>query len=445
MVKISVIIPSLNVANYIEECIVSVLKQDMNDVEILCIDAGSIDGTRETLDRYAKANANMKVFNSQKQSYGYQVNYGIDKAKGKYITIVEADDYIAPNMLSQLYCKAEEYQADVVKADHIRFWLDDYGEKKFFNNHLFNGNYKYLYNCCLSNGALPVYIYMHDSNLWSAVYRKDFLKEKKIRFNESPGAAYQDIGFLQQVRMLAECTVYIDEMLYYYRTDRIESSTNQPGWLRNLYQEYTFLAKGYISTTKGWPLYNKNVATSIAYLFITELKRSIISTNFIIENTSWIEYYRKMARIIMEFFYNDKIIEHVFSDNLWKELLLATYSVESYRNYLRALHDYNERKKMNFIRQCQKRKCIIFGCGQKGKQMCDFLKNGCIDVAAFWDNDETKCGGTYQGVPIKKPEKVSIENDGYVFAISIYGAKKEIIKQLIELNIKEENIYCFVI
>lgn len=443
MVKISVIIPSLNVANYIEECIVSVINQDMNDVEILCVDADSTDGTREILDRYAKENANMKVFISQKQSYGYQVNYGIDKAKGKYITIVEADDYIASNMLSQLYRKAEEYHADVVKADYKRFWLDDCGEKKFVNNHLFKGNDKYLYNCCLSNDALPIYVYLHDSNLWSAIYRKNFLNEKKIRFNESPGAAYQDIGFLQQVRMLAERTVYIDEMLYYYRTDRIESSTNQPGWLRNLYQEYTFLANGDISTTSEWALYNKSVATSIAYLFITELKRSITSTKFVTENTSWFEYYKKMALIIRGFIDKNKIAEYIFHDNLWKELLLAVYSVESYRDYLKVDHDYNERRKMNFIRQCQNKSCIIFGGGYRGRKMYDFLNYKHIDVTAFWDNDENKWGNKYQGVSIKKPESLSIGNDGYVFVISIRGAEKEIIKQLKELNVNENDIYYF--
>lgn len=443
MVKISVIIPSLNVANYIEECILSVLKQDMDDVEVLCIDAGSTDGTREILDRYAESNKNMKVFSSQKKSYGYQVNYGIKAASGKYITIVEADDYIASDMLSKLYCKAEEHHADVVKADHKRFWLDDGGEKKFFNNHLFNGKDKCLYNCCLSNDALPIYAYLHDSNLWSAVYRKNFIKEKKIRFNESPGAAYQDIGFLQQVRMLAERTVYINEMLYYYRTDRIESSTNQPGWLRNLYQEYTFLANGDISTTSEWALYNKNVATSIAYLFITELKRSIISTKFVIENTSWFEYYKKMALIIREFIDKNKITEYIFPDNLWKELLLAVYSVESYRDYLKVDHDYNERRKMNFIRQCQNKSCIIFGGGYRGRKMYDFLNDNRINVAAFWDNDENKWGNKYQGVSIKKPESLSIGNDGYVFVISIRGAEKEIIKQLKELNVNENDIYYF--
>lgn len=443
MIKISVIIPSLNVADYIEECILSVINQDMDDVEILCIDAGSTDGTREILGRYAESNENMKVFISQKKSYGYQVNYGIDMAKGKYITVIESDDYAALDMLSQLYNTAEEYNADVVKADYINFLEDDCGEKNFFVNHLFIGKDEYLYNCCLSNESLPVHVYLHDDNLWSAIYKKDFLKEKKIRFNESAGAAYQDIGFLQQIRMLARRIVYIDDMLYYYRTDRVESSSNQPGWLRNIYQEYTFLVDGKISETKEWTLYNKYVSGSIAYLFIMELKRSIISTKFVIENTSWFEYYKKMALIIREFIDKNKITEYIFPDNLWKELLLAVYSVESYRDYLKVDYDYNERRKMNFIRQCQNKSCIIFGCGYRGRKMYDFLNDNRINVAAFWDNDENKWGNKYQGVSIKKPESLSIGNDGYVFVISIRGAEKEIIKQLKELNVNENDIYYF--
>ena len=79
--KISVIMPSLNVGNYIEQCIKSVLDQTLTDFEIICIDAGSTDGTVEILQKYAKEDSRIQIINTDKKSYGYQVNLGISKAR----------------------------------------------------------------------------------------------------------------------------------------------------------------------------------------------------------------------------------------------------------------------------------------------------------------------------------------------------------------------------
>lgn len=82
MPKISVIMPSLNVAPYIRECMDSVICQTLNDLEILCIDAGSTDGTREVLEEYAGKDARIRLIESDKKSYGYQMNLGLEAAAG---------------------------------------------------------------------------------------------------------------------------------------------------------------------------------------------------------------------------------------------------------------------------------------------------------------------------------------------------------------------------
>ena len=102
-VKISVIMPSLNVSEYIDECIQSVLNQKFADIEILCIDAGSTDGTYEKLEDYKMRDNRIQLLQSDKKSYGYQVNMGIKRATGEYIAIIETDDYIDENMFSELY------------------------------------------------------------------------------------------------------------------------------------------------------------------------------------------------------------------------------------------------------------------------------------------------------------------------------------------------------
>lgn len=101
--KVSVLIPSLNVAPYIEECLQSVINQSLKDIEIICIDANSTDGTLEILKDYAKKDSRIKLIVSEKKSYGYQMNLGLKAARGEYIGIVESDDYIKPLMFERLY------------------------------------------------------------------------------------------------------------------------------------------------------------------------------------------------------------------------------------------------------------------------------------------------------------------------------------------------------
>ena len=117
MPKVSVIMPSLNVAPYIRECMESVIHQTLRDIEILCVDAGSTDGTWEILEEYAQADRRIKLFHSEKKSYGYQMNLGLKEAVGEYIGIVETDDYILPEMYEELYAYAVEHDADFVKSD----------------------------------------------------------------------------------------------------------------------------------------------------------------------------------------------------------------------------------------------------------------------------------------------------------------------------------------
>ncbi|WP_039790664.1 glycosyltransferase family 2 protein, partial [Paenibacillus riograndensis] len=103
MPKVSIIMPSLNIATYIKECMDSVVAQTLQDIEIICVDAGSTDGTREILQEYATRDSRIRILDSDRKSYGYQVNWGFDVAKGKYLGIVETDDYIEPEMFQTLY------------------------------------------------------------------------------------------------------------------------------------------------------------------------------------------------------------------------------------------------------------------------------------------------------------------------------------------------------
>lgn len=119
------IVPSLNSSSYIQRCLESVLNQTLKDIEIICVDANSTDGTLEYLKSLEQRDLRLKVIVSETKSYGYQMNLCIEKACGEYLGIVESNDYIKANMYERLYEVAKEQDCKVLKCDLEKFWTEN--------------------------------------------------------------------------------------------------------------------------------------------------------------------------------------------------------------------------------------------------------------------------------------------------------------------------------
>ncbi|MCV3376283.1 glycosyl transferase family 2 [Campylobacter jejuni] len=235
--KVSIIVPSLNSIKYIHECIDSVLNQTLKDIEIICVDAGSTDGTLEMLREYEKNDNRLKVIFSDKKSYGYQINLGIKEAKGEYLGIVESDDYIKENMYEDLYKIAREKKCDIVKGDVLNFWDK---EERIYECRLLNWT-EVLYNKIL-NFKTDKRI-LTESNIVnpSGIYKLDFIKKYNILCNETPGSAFQDTGFWFQLQVLADSIFLVKDAYYYYRQDNVNSSCNSRAKVYCICDEYDYI------------------------------------------------------------------------------------------------------------------------------------------------------------------------------------------------------------
>ncbi len=98
-IKFSIIIPVYNVEEYLAECIDSILSQDYNNIQILCINDGSTDNSLKLLEKYAKKDRRIKIFSQKNQGQGIARNVGIKNATGDYIMFIDPDDWILPNTL----------------------------------------------------------------------------------------------------------------------------------------------------------------------------------------------------------------------------------------------------------------------------------------------------------------------------------------------------------
>ena len=96
-IKVSVIIYVKNTVNYVEQCITSVRNQTLPEIEILIIDGGSTDGTKEIIEKVKGQDVRIRTFDGP-ASVGAQFNIGLREARGQYIGICEADDYIPSDM-----------------------------------------------------------------------------------------------------------------------------------------------------------------------------------------------------------------------------------------------------------------------------------------------------------------------------------------------------------
>ena len=127
---ISIIVPVYNVASYLEDCLESVLQQNFQNCEIICINDASTDNSDLILQRYALKYTQIKVVtHTQNQGLSAARNTGLKYAKGKYVWFVDSDDMIMPNALKELYYIIEKENIDIVYFDMIRIKEDDYKRK----------------------------------------------------------------------------------------------------------------------------------------------------------------------------------------------------------------------------------------------------------------------------------------------------------------------------
>lgn len=426
MVKISVILPCLNVEKYITRCIESVIHQTLQDMEILLIDAGSTDGTLEILSEYKKKDSRIHIFHSDIKSYGYQMNWGISLAKGEYIGIVETDDIMQADMFETLFNEAVLENADYVKGTSEGFFQSPYGvEWRYTITPYPNLNEK----CITVPKEMPE-LFLFDNFLWNGIYRREFLK--KVKFNETPGAAFQDIGALFQIASKAEKGVYLEHMVYNYRQDNsAASSYNEKSFLYAA-TEYQYIEQFLPDLSKEWEdtYYLKMGGLSInRFLFMAG------SGHYWKESEAGIEELRKKLLFAVK---NQKITPENFLN--WKKLLL--FLENPYELYQSLRNEYYIKLKglYSILKLVKKRKVYLFGAGEYGRFIHTFLSLNNVEAVAFCDNNIQKRNEIIQNLPVLAPEETISKKDDACYIITASKYVQEITEQLLQLGVNQNRI-----
>jgi len=432
-VKISVILPSYNVAAYIRECIESVIGQTMTDIEILCIDAGSMDGTWEILGQYALADSRIRLVRSDKKSYGYQINLGMDMARGEYLGIVETDDSIAPDMYEVLYKTAVENNLDYVKAGFYTMVSPDQGERYLLEQPLNDTEQVISARYFLEKDLSP------DVYIWNGIYKLSFLRGNMVRLNESPGAAFQDCGFRYLTDMNLRRGMFIKGFFYRYRRDNAAASTYNHDFARFNLAECRYLREKmeeYGMTDRARQAFMARETVMMALSPYTTFREHSLPDEGVLSAMN------EFREIIVRDRERGLLRQEEMLPLHWIEMRLFTEQPEAYEAYItiKAKADYDIYG--SFVRKMAGKKQVVLFCTGKAAKfaLCLLRMNGLENIVAVCDNDRGKWGVTYLGWKILPPQEAFRCYPGAHYLVANRTCPEEIVRQLEDGGISREDI-----
>lgn len=213
---ISVIIPVYNSEQYLEECLNSVSNQLYKNIEIICINDGSTDNSFQVLQKYALFDHRIKIINQMNHGVSYSRNIGIQLARGKWISFVDSDDTIHP----EIYIICTKYKADII----------DFKYQYYHKRHKNKKSHIYFIKDPINqaiNKKLIMFIW-NKLFLTSAIKNHFFKEDMKI---------YEDWIFNFELFKNNINICHISNVLYYYRISE-NSLTSKNKFTKSIFFQY---------------------------------------------------------------------------------------------------------------------------------------------------------------------------------------------------------------
>jgi glycosyltransferase involved in cell wall biosynthesis len=213
--EVSVIIPVYNVEKYLRQCLDSVVNQTLWDIEVVCVDDGSTDNSSAILAEYAVRDTRITVLAQEHTGVSRARNRGIATASGKYVSFIDADDYININTLERLVKIADKNEADIVVFGGVTFpAIDDWANRCLSPRNVAYRS-KFIRALFKENGSRP---FIHNK-----IFNRYFLESNHLLFSEEL-ALGEDQVFQFFAFPRAHQITYISDKLYHYRQDNENSA-----------------------------------------------------------------------------------------------------------------------------------------------------------------------------------------------------------------------------
>ena len=213
MPKVSVIVPVYNMELYLNQCLESLLGQTLKDIEVIAVDDGSSDSSSEILHDYASRDPRLRIIRVKNGGVSRARNIGIEAAAGEYVGFVDADDWVEPEMYSELARVSDANGLDVCLCDFL--W--EYPGKRPAPGNLGLPRSGILPRELVEEKLVKGTLYCATfGSVWKALVRRDLLEREGIRFNEKLDIM-EDGMFNIHMYFHARNVMYIRRYFYHYR------------------------------------------------------------------------------------------------------------------------------------------------------------------------------------------------------------------------------------
>lgn len=207
MTKLSIIVPVYNVEKYLPKCLESLIKQTLKDIEIICVNDGSIDNSLAILKEFASKDSRIRIIDNQHQGVAKTRNTGIEQSTGEYIGFVDSDDYIDIDFFEKLYNSATKSNSDIAIASILK-------HKNFFN--IYNAKYTKEETAITIQDKIKLcedkkHFFFY---AWNKIYHSGFIKENNIKFSE--GQIYEDVMFAIKALYYSNKIISVYGTKYHY-------------------------------------------------------------------------------------------------------------------------------------------------------------------------------------------------------------------------------------
>lgn len=210
---VSVIIPVYNSESYICQCLDGLLTQTLEDIEIICINDGSTDNSLKLLRKYSAKDRRVKVISQQNGGAGRARNAALSLSSGKYLSILDSDDFFEPQMLERAYISAIS-----TKADMVIYRADQYNES---NDRFVQTSWTVKEDQVPAGRAFsaievkPNVFVAIEGWTWDKLFRRQFVCAHNLFFQEQ--RIYNDLLFTFSAYLLAKNISFVDEVLIHQR------------------------------------------------------------------------------------------------------------------------------------------------------------------------------------------------------------------------------------
>lgn len=424
--KVSVIVPICNVEKYIRQALESLKNQTLKEIEIICVDDGSSDNSGKIADEFMREDARFRVIHKSNSGYGHTMNCGIKMASTNYIAVLESDDIASLDMMEKLYGAISKYDVDMVKADFYNY----FGETGVFCKANILSNYSYGK---ITNIEIDKTIAFIPHCVWSGIYKKDFLLNNDIWFNETPGASYQDVGFMIKCWGIADKIVFIPDYVVYYRNDNPNSSVKSTKKVFCVCSEYDEVMQYFTKyeEKKG----------RIKDVFLGLLFRDYFATYNRMDNAFQYAFLIKMKQDIDRYVQKYGYEMILSSDSAHKELYeLLMRGVELFydktsKQFISSflLESYLKRFSTYFEVELDGHKDIyIYGAGKVGKKVLRYLESlGYLSrIKSFVTSKKDMSLKSVEGVPVFSIDEAKADKEA-LFLVSVKNQDQAEVIQLL--------------